>query len=280
MSQVIASAIGNALSAALVVTPTDGRDLKYFKAINKIAQIEFRKAGFEPSSWDSSEWKPESTHDKYWVAPLISVSGMSHVAMFEMLFSDGDRGYILEGFNIKITHYDDNFKPEVVASLEFKKDVDNYKALISSMISEFRLLLAKKKLTSLFDGNSLEAYRDFSNAVNRVTARRGNRDWIPGLKSSFAFGMGMMTDWTCSKDFDHRRSEVALLFNDFLKSKKVEMDLEFTPDSPIINAKTIADTLVETFPNLRQDNDTVTISIVNAKFTGSTLKVTVRFTKK
>lgn len=280
MSQIIAAAIGNAVNAALVVTPTDGRDLKYFKAINKIAQQEFQKAGFSSTNWDNTNWKPEDAHAKYWVAPLITIQGMNHYAKFQMLFEDGDRGYILKGFSLDITSFDDQHKSVSLFSKEYMKDVDNYKALISSMIAELRVAVKKLKIEAIFDASAMDDFYDFISALRRIAARRGSKDWIPGLKASFSFGPTAMGDWVCNKDFENKRSDAIAIFKEYQLNKKVDVPLEYTAESAIINPKTIAATLMETFPALRQDNDTVVVSIVDAKYTGSTLKVTVRFAKK
>ncbi|MCW6598760.1 hypothetical protein [Yersinia ruckeri] len=280
MSQVITAAIGSVLNAALVVTPTDGRDLKYFKAINKIAQQEFLKAGYNTSDWSNAKWNAEDSHPKFWVAPLITIHGMNHFAKFDMMFEDGDRGYILKGFSLNITSYDDQHKASAVYSKEYMKDVDNYKALISAMISEFRSVLKKLKLEAIFDGNAMDVYSDFLSALGRMAGRRTSKSWIPGIRLSFSYGVYSMDDWTCNRDFENRRSEAIALFAELQSNKKVDIPLEFTPETAIINPKTIAATLLETFPSIKQENDSVVASIVDAKYTGSTLKVTVRLTKK
>lgn len=283
MSTRIKSAITSALTAALAVTPTDGRDVKYFQALNKVANAEFVKAGFNPSVFDGAKWKPAEFHNKYWVASLINLKGLAHFAYFNMLFEDGSVGYVLKGFSIKINSVDDNFKPTELLNTEVIKDFDTSTALIAGMVAELRKQLKKLGLEAAFEIQAVEDYADFSNVLGRLSASRGGSiDWIPSLTLSSISSLSVRVNsgWQCTSDFSVRRSDVIKMFTDFSKAGKLEIPLEYSCSDKILNPKTLADTLLEIFPSLTQNNDLVVLSLKDAKFSGSSLKVTFIFKKK
>lgn len=105
--QIMSQLIKAAIKAALVVTPTDGRDRKY---IYSLAEKIGKAAMDDPNLGRSAAyrfglqaiWSPSTADPKYWVARALYFAGRSVSMVASLLFEDGVRGYILKGYRFEM----------------------------------------------------------------------------------------------------------------------------------------------------------------------------------
>ncbi|TPG59993.1 hypothetical protein [Ewingella americana] len=122
MDNKITSAIKDTvLNAALIITETDSRDIRFFEAFREKLDVAISDAisrnhpELEVTSIDYAgkvQWLPASKSKKYWVMSLgkatVNFSSKTDKEMvisctigtIEIYFSEGNRGYVCEGYNL------------------------------------------------------------------------------------------------------------------------------------------------------------------------------------